>query len=121
METSGGWEDRGACRGADPALFFPERGQTTTEAKAVCATCPVRQQCLAAHLHEPEGVWGGTTPGQRRRIRVELGATQARAGRPPAACGTDAGYQRHRRDGEQPCDECREAHTRAEAGRRAAA
>lgn len=32
---------------------------------------------------------------------------------PPAKCGTDAGYQRHRRHGEPPCDACK-------AGRRAA-
>ena len=27
-------------------------------------------------------------------------------------CGSDAGYQRHRRHGEAPCRECRTAHAR---------
>lgn len=31
---------------------------------------------------------------------------------PAAPCGTDGGYQRHRRAGEEPCDECREAKRR---------
>lgn len=35
----------------------------------------------------------------------------ARNNRPPAKCGTDAGYYRHRRIlKEDPCDECKEAH-----------
>lgn len=113
MESTGGWEEQAACRGTDPNLFFPERGETAQAAKEVCEACPVRQACLAAHLHEPEGVWGGTTPQQRRRIRVELGA---RAGRRAAACGTDSGYRRHRRAGEDACDGCRAAHAAAQAG-----
>ena len=28
-------------------------------------------------------------------------------------CGTDAAYQRHLRNDEEPCDECRRAHTAA--------
>lgn len=34
--------------------------------------------------------------------------TPVREGGPP--CGTDAGYEAHRRHGEQTCDECRAAH-----------
>lgn len=30
---------------------------------------------------------------------------------PPPPCGTPAGYQRHRRDGEEACTPCRKAHT----------
>ena len=29
--------------------------------------------------------------------------------RAPAQCGTSSGYRRHHRDGEQPCDPCRDA------------
>jgi WhiB family redox-sensing transcriptional regulator len=52
-----------ACRTADPALFFPEPGDTAAEARAVaiCAACPVRAGCYAraAANREQWGVWGG--------------------------------------------------------------
>ena len=40
------------------------------EAKAICAECPVRQACLEHALahREREGVWGGATERERRRI-----------------------------------------------------
>ena len=40
------------------------------EAKSVCAVCPVRQACLEHALahREREGIWGGTTERERRRI-----------------------------------------------------
>ena len=65
------WEKRAACRGADPELFFPERGDTYSvqAAKAVCARCPVRAECLEEHLGEKQGVWGGMSEYERRAIR----------------------------------------------------
>jgi WhiB family redox-sensing transcriptional regulator len=66
------WRLRASCRGLDPALFFPEdeEGQGAERAQQVCATCPVREQCLQTALvtKEAYGVWGGTTPRDRRRI-----------------------------------------------------
>jgi WhiB family redox-sensing transcriptional regulator len=55
----------------DPDLFFPERGQSCTEAKAICAGCPVRTECLdfAIVSCEQFGIWGGTSERERRRIR----------------------------------------------------
>jgi WhiB family redox-sensing transcriptional regulator len=65
------WQAQAACTGADPDLFFPDRGELALDAKAVCAGCPVREHCLAHALqfHEDHGVWGGTTPTERRRLR----------------------------------------------------
>jgi WhiB family redox-sensing transcriptional regulator len=73
------WTGRAACRarGTDPELFFPvsETGlaahRQVAQAKAVCARCPVADQCLdwAVRAGEPEGIWGGTTPAERRRLR----------------------------------------------------
>lgn len=65
------WMDQAACSGADPDLFFPERGDPTAEAKAVCRACPVRQQCLDHALANREkfGVWGGMSERERRRLR----------------------------------------------------
>ena len=65
------WMVRAACRGLDPDLFFPVRGEDLRAAKAVCATCDVRDECLdyALRTHETCGVWGGTSERQRRRLR----------------------------------------------------
>jgi DNA-binding transcriptional ArsR family regulator len=56
-----------ACRTADPALFFPEPGDTGAEAQAlaVCAGCPVRAQCYARAVQNGErwGIWGGVNFG----------------------------------------------------------
>lgn len=65
------WHDRAACRShPDPTIFFPERGHPGTMAKAVCAACPTRAECLDAAMNTNEhGIWGGTAGLERRRIR----------------------------------------------------
>lgn len=67
------WIEDGACVGESPDLFFPHgAGQVDyAPAKAICATCPVRLQCLAyaLRLHMDDGIWGGTSPKERRQIR----------------------------------------------------
>jgi len=67
---------RGACRQADPELFFPVpaiTGLTARQveaAKAVCGPCSVRANCLSYALEAmPEGIWGGTTLDERRAAR----------------------------------------------------
>ena len=69
---SAAWRKRSACRGIDPDVFYPvsEAEEDAAEAKAVCAQCPVRESCLEHALanREREGVWGGTTERERRRI-----------------------------------------------------
>ncbi len=64
------WRDRGACNGLDPTIFFPDEEDESLEAKAICADCSVRVSCLEHALasREKEGVWGGTTAKERRRI-----------------------------------------------------
>lgn len=63
------WWDRGNCRGLNPDLFFPVRGEDQTAAKAVCAGCEVRQDCLAEGLDEHFGIWGGVSERERRVMR----------------------------------------------------
>jgi WhiB family redox-sensing transcriptional regulator len=66
------WMDDAYCRGIDPELFYPERGESTAEAKAVCRGCAVRAQCLEYALTSPLekfGVWGGLSERERRRLR----------------------------------------------------
>ncbi len=64
------WRNRAACRGIDPDVFFPVTEEDADEAKAICNACPVREACLefALAAREKEGVWGGTTERERRRI-----------------------------------------------------
>lgn len=73
------WREHGACRGVDPNIFFPERGESCVEAKAICAGCPVRGECLdyALDLGEKFGIWGGTSERERRRMRPTRRAGRA--------------------------------------------
>jgi WhiB family redox-sensing transcriptional regulator len=49
------------CRVLNSDLWFAEAPADLEQAKAHCATCPVRKGCLAGALdrREPWGVWGG--------------------------------------------------------------
>ncbi len=64
------WRSKAACQGLDPDIFYPLDEEDTDEAKAVCATCTVRESCLehALGYREKEGVWGGASERERRRI-----------------------------------------------------
>ncbi len=70
------WMDLGACRDAEPELFFPvsSAGPALAQvavAKAVCASCPVREPCLeyALDTAQDHGVWGGLSEEERRALR----------------------------------------------------
>jgi Transcription factor WhiB len=54
-----------ACRGADPDLFFPLPRESADPAKAICAACAVRADCLALARARGEqfGIWGGVDLG----------------------------------------------------------
>ena len=71
------WQYQGACRGVDPESFFhpdgergPAREAREARAKAICATCPVIQQCAAHALsvREPYGIWGGMSEDDREVV-----------------------------------------------------
>jgi WhiB family redox-sensing transcriptional regulator len=97
------WIAQGACHGLVETigprerdrLFFPSRGEPTKRAKAMCADCPVRQECLDHALREGihYGIWGGTSERERRTMRRELGITapptvrEIEAPRPCPECG----------------------------------
>lgn len=83
-----GWQWRAACRGEEAALFFApnypepkdEREARERQAKAICAVCPVRMECLeyAVRIREPHGIWGGLNEIERRRLIRDM--DQRRAG-----------------------------------------
>lgn len=69
-EQSAGWRTQARCRGVDPEVFHPGEDEDASEAKAICAACPVREACLeyAISTREKFGVWGGLDARERRRL-----------------------------------------------------
>lgn len=81
LDATWDWSEQGACRDADPNLFFHpqnERGAARImrdrAAKAICAGCSVRTLCAdyAVRAREPYGVWGGLTEEDREAIYRKL-------------------------------------------------
>lgn len=76
-EGAGDWRHSAVCRDVDPDLFFPvgDEGDLVAaqvaDAKRVCGGCPAVTRCLdwALSTGQDEGVWGGTTPAERRALR----------------------------------------------------
>lgn len=72
------WQQHGRCRADDSSVFFPpstfepkvEREAREAKAKAICAGCPVRAECLdwALTVREPHGVWGGRSESERKQL-----------------------------------------------------
>jgi WhiB family redox-sensing transcriptional regulator len=88
------WLKDAACLTADPDLFFPpdgERGPSRDArdvmALAVCAACPVLEQCRrhALSARETYGIWGGTTEDERRSFHVRVRRARSHADRAAAS------------------------------------
>ena len=99
-----------ACWGhADDMVIDPwrpahQRERQTRQAVAICHTCQLLDRCRQWVLTKPEDpcpvmIVGGLTPAQRREHRYGN-----------QTCGTDAGWQRHRTNGEPACPACATAH-----------
>ena len=79
------WRDDAACRDTDPELFFPvgstgDAIEETRVAIALCQRCPVREQCLefAMVTNQRDGIWGGASEEDRRRMRSAWVAARRR-------------------------------------------
>lgn len=66
------WRTRGVCQSVDPETFFPAPSEPPDAAVALCRTCDVQGPCLAWALEvgDCHGVWGATTPRERRAMLV---------------------------------------------------
>lgn len=73
------WKAEAACRDLETAIFFPDSESDSGPALEVCASCPVRQQCLnfALQTRQHDGIWGGATETERKRIRRRMGRVAA--------------------------------------------
>ena len=101
--------------GGDPDTRRDTKAAIAAEAKAICATCPVRAACLQAAIDSSEGygIWGGKTPAQRAQMNSATDLPH----------GTYGALKRHARAGEPQCAECRRFNARKqrEAAQRKAA
>ena len=82
--------ERGACStsGLSPDDWYPLSAPAEAAAReaaaaiAVCSACPVRGECLELSLRNwtvgQHGVWGGTVPAERERLRTGRVAQLAR-------------------------------------------
>jgi len=70
-DTALGWQADALCAQTDPEAFFPEKGGSTRDAKRICTTCDVRDQCLEYALQNDErfGIWGGLSERERRKLK----------------------------------------------------
>ena len=64
------WRDRAACKG-DTESFFSYDRVILARARALCARCEVRSECLESALsgRYVQGLWGGLTEAQRQKLR----------------------------------------------------
>jgi WhiB family redox-sensing transcriptional regulator len=99
--TVGRWADHAICKGQTD-LFFPDQGDSKSfqEAAAICAVCPVLDECRAHGIENAErfGVWGGLNAVARIKIR-----NPRVAGAKRYTCGTHRSYN----DGCR-CDLCKD-------------
>lgn len=78
LPTPPAWHIDTPCSQADPECFFPEKGESTANAKRICAGCDVREQCLEWALENRErfGVFGGLSERERRPLLEQRDAAR---------------------------------------------
>jgi WhiB family redox-sensing transcriptional regulator len=83
------WRTRGVCRSVDPETFFPAPSEPADAAVALCRTCDVQGACLAWALDvgDCHGVWGATTPRERRAMLVAWRAERQSSAEPAQVAG----------------------------------
>lgn len=103
MRQQDTWMDQGLCNGMDINIFFPEapdpneQKRLNEEAKAICANCPVMEQCKQYGIEEKisHGIFGGLTPTERSNI-IRGGTRRSRM--TPEQKVEEAERQRQRRE-----------------------
>jgi WhiB family redox-sensing transcriptional regulator len=67
------WMDQAACRGQGDLFFSDAERSSYAKARAICAGCKVRADCLDYALSYPAftlvGIWAGTTREDRATMR----------------------------------------------------
>jgi WhiB family redox-sensing transcriptional regulator len=79
------WRAQAACSGYPNSLFFPSSDGvdegSIERAKAICAVCPVIDDCLeyALETNQRSGIWGGTSERERKSLRRKWLAERRRS------------------------------------------
>lgn len=68
------WTKQALCAEVDYEIFFPNKGDRTVDAKRICRSCNVKQECLEYSFKNNErfGIWGGLTEFDRKKLRRKL-------------------------------------------------
>jgi WhiB family transcriptional regulator, redox-sensing transcriptional regulator len=67
------WHSDAACAAVHTSTFFPEKGGSTKPARAMCAGCPVREECLDEALADESldhGIRAGLSASERQLLRM---------------------------------------------------
>jgi WhiB family transcriptional regulator, redox-sensing transcriptional regulator len=128
------WHADALCHETPGVNFFPERGEPTAPAVAVCSRCIVQPECLAWAAPQTTvalvGIWGGSSHRDRRAAGGDVAVLAARvipkleaARRARMVTSTrdvclGCGTSRHALDDDHRCQWCaaRAARIAAEAG-----
>ncbi len=71
------WQYEGSCNNYDPEIFYlpynirmSQKREYISRAKAICAECPVAEQCreFALTTEQEFGIWGGLSEDERRKV-----------------------------------------------------
>lgn len=75
LEDESNWKQQALCTAVSADTFFPQKGQSASDAKAICRQCPVKDPCLeyALEIGEGYGVWGGVGARERRAMAKARG------------------------------------------------
>jgi len=74
IQSRSKWSHKAACRGSQHLMFTRGHKDITyiADARAICATCPVQEECLNYALQfapgDMHGVWAGLTS---RQLKAE--------------------------------------------------
>ena len=127
--SSATWRHLAACAGSDPNDWVwinsnkLKDGRKAAKLKQICATCPVRVECLDSELavmrtgETSYGVFGGTDVYERRvmlGMSADFRRRQHHRPSSPMEHGTVAGYNKHFRYPDlfgSPCDACKWANS----------
>ena len=101
------WQQRAACRGVGPDIFYSTSETDCPPARPLCESCPVSQHCLDYAIGNAEvyGIWASKNVKERRKVSGRRQGERKRSN--VAVCGPLAGHDAHLRRGEDPCRHCR--------------